>query len=211
MPDGPIAHQTELVSYGPLVVAAGELHQVAERTYRAKLANVSPGVPRVEGDLHALRRFESAFAANDSASSLYALWHWAGGIPASVGDLRLTTLWVRGLHQAAIELSIDWESVDSALEGVSAQIAEAMRGTGDVAVAAASLAQLLDNLADEVSEFVLYDAETGEFSGVREVLPLLGWLEKFYQAFSSGPDENGRFLPDDCVWDCLAGSAPHAL
>lgn len=206
--DVQVTPQPEVLQYGSLALTTEELLRVAECTYRGELAEITPGVPRSEEDLRELRRFEGAFDEAGGASSLYALRHWAGGALASVGDLRLVALWVGSLRRAAVELGIDWNAVDSNLARVWSHTSVVMRGDENATTPAANLAHILDALADEVAEYVVYEPDTGEFSGLEEVLPLLGWLEKFYEGFSQGPDDQGRFLSDEFVWDCLAGPAP---
>jgi hypothetical protein len=218
----PRTPQHEVLRYGPLRLSKGAWCEVAERTYYGEEAE-AVGRTLYTEDLDMLHRYERAFDESGGRACIYALWHWAGSRPGattperklltSLGDLRLVASWVRHLGELADTLGIPWSMLSMSPDGVWYGIDKLMRGEGKATpeVLGHQLAGVLNELARALAAKCFdTDPDSGELYGPAQLIALYEALVALGDAFDQDPDDYGRFLPDESVWNFCGISAPTA-
>jgi len=219
------------VQFGPMTFTVDELRAIAIGSYRVEAFR--PGTnaeqPRDE-DYAARRSIYSLFPGREQSAGLYGLWHWVGGSSASTGDLRMVRRWIRSMEMSFYLICSDMPKYIASMDTLNSQIFDSMVTGSDFSTPAKTLAEICDFLADEADEYIGYDDDTPAISAVSvsdtayvaydaageevkvddpyRLFPLVVLLRWLSDLFRAGPDSNGRYLPDDLVWNNFAGPEP---
>ncbi len=185
----------------------------------AALRSTSVTTPITPTDRETARTLRGLFQSSVTRKNVWSLWHYMGGHAATLADLWIVREWVQGIGPLSRSFVSDWREFSQRLLAMDADLYSCVDHPALLGSTALALSDLL-NTALTDAENAWYDEELGEmrhdgasfvFADPNPYQPVIDGLSVFLYYLAQGTDENGHYLPDDLVYNSLAGEEPHAL
>lgn len=208
------ASSTQQFSFGTQIYNFAQLSELSRTTFAAKTLAGSTDKARERAAWGEMRyEFGPGASTCGVLSSVAALWHWSGGVQAGIADIICVHEWLQQRTIQKVILEVMEEGVKplpSPSEFIWT-ISRAARGEIELSFPAILLADALERIVNAASEYVGFDDLTNEWSDPYELLPVIDLWVALSLFFRDGPDENGRYLPDEMVYGGFAGPEPQQV
>lgn len=201
-------------SFGTHIYNFAELSELSRATFAAKTLAGSSDKAHERAVWDEMRReFGSGASTCGVLSGVAALWHWFGGVPAGIADIICVHEWLQQPIIRKVILEVMGEGVKPLPQPSEFvwTISLAARGEIEMSVPANQLAEALERIVNAASEYVGFDGATNEWSDPYELLPVIDLWVALTLFLREGPDDDGRYLPDEMVYGGFAGPAPQQV